>query len=102
MLRGRTERGLRPGTQPLALIAALGKAAELATRDHVKRAKRYQQIKERALDALHQLGGVMTGDQSKALGRVGPSRAGFIGLGYPPLRYQAVRISLFSGFSSLS
>jgi hypothetical protein len=57
----------RPGTQPVALIVALGKAAELAARDHFKRTKRCQQIKERVLQAFYQLGGVVTGDQSKVL-----------------------------------
>jgi cysteine desulfurase len=51
----------------VALIVALGKAAEIAVRDHVQRTQRCRQIKERALRAFLELGGVPTGDQSKVL-----------------------------------
>jgi cysteine desulfurase len=64
---GGQERGLRPGTQPVALIVALGKASEIAARDNAKRAHRCQQIKRQALAAFQQLGGVLTGNQDKAL-----------------------------------
>ncbi len=64
---GGQERGLRPGTQPVALIAAFGKAAEIAVRDHAKRLKRCQQIKEQALAEFSQLGAVITGDHSQAI-----------------------------------
>src|ERR1041385_4266920 len=49
---GGQERGLRPGTQPVALIVALGKAAEMAARDHTRRAQHCQRIKKQALDAF--------------------------------------------------
>ncbi len=64
---GGQERGLRPGTQPVALIVALGKAAELAARDHAKREVRCQEIKTQALKAFLEIGGIPTGDQTKAL-----------------------------------
>lgn len=64
---GGQERGLRPGTQPVALIVALGKAAELCLRDHAKREARWRQLKEQALAALREVGGVPTGDQELAL-----------------------------------
>jgi cysteine desulfurase len=64
---GGQERGLRPGTLPVALIVALGRAAELALRDVDKRNARCQRIKEQAMAAFREVGGVATGDQSKAL-----------------------------------
>jgi cysteine desulfurase len=49
---GGQERGLRPGTQPVALIVALGRAAELAVRDHDERTKRCQRTPEVDWDAV--------------------------------------------------
>ncbi|PWU19849.1 MAG: cysteine desulfurase DndA [Verrucomicrobia bacterium] len=84
---GGQERGLRPGTLPVALIVALGQAAELAGRDHKKRAERCQQIKAQALAAFLQLGAVTTGDQSKAL----PST---LNVAIPGLDSEAVMLAL--------
>jgi cysteine desulfurase len=84
---GGQERGLRPGTQPVALIVALGRAAALAVRDHAQRAKRCQQIKDRALQAFQQLGGIVTGDQNKAL----PST---LNVALPGLDSEAVMLAL--------
>lgn len=64
---GGQERGLRPGTLPVALIVALGKAAEIAIRDHSKRTQRCQHLKQQALATFQQLGAIVTGDQSKAV-----------------------------------
>jgi cysteine desulfurase len=64
---GGQERGLRPGTLPVALIAALGKAAEIASRDVTKRTARCAAIKREALSAFAKVGGVPTGDPAKAL-----------------------------------
>lgn len=64
---GGQERGLRPGTQPVALIVVLGRAAELSVRDQAKREARWQQIRKEALAAFQSLGGTASGDPDKAL-----------------------------------
>lgn len=64
---GGQERGLRPGTQPVALIAALGEAAEMASKQQVKREKRCRIIKDAALAALTNVGGEPIGDQTRTL-----------------------------------
>lgn len=67
---GGQERGLRPGTLPVALIAALGTAAEIAVRDHDKRLKACQTMREKALEALSPLNPKLTGDQSLVMDHV--------------------------------
>ena len=84
---GGQERGLRPGTLPVALIVALGKSAEIAVRDHAKRLKRCQQIKEQALATFKQLGGIVTGDQSLAI-------ASTLNVSIPGLDSEAVMVAL--------
>lgn len=49
---GGQERGLRPGTLPVALIAALGVAAETAVKHHEKRRKYCRKMKDAALKAF--------------------------------------------------
>ena len=67
---GGQERGLRPGTLPVALVAALGTAAEIAVRDHKKRLNACQVIREKALQALSALNPKLTGDQSLVIDHV--------------------------------
>ena len=64
---GGQERGLRPGTQPVGLIVALGEASEVAIKEQAKREKRCRAIKELALAALTSAGGEPVGDQTRAL-----------------------------------
>jgi cysteine desulfurase len=61
---GGQERGFRPGTLPVALIVALGKAAEIAIRDHEKRGGICREIRQKALDAFTSIGARFTGDQN--------------------------------------
>jgi cysteine desulfurase len=84
---GGQERGLRPGTLPVALIVALGRAAELSLRDADKRNARCQQIKQQAMQVFAQVGGVPTGDQSKAV----PSTLNVV---VPGLDSEAVMVAL--------
>jgi cysteine desulfurase len=49
------ERGLRPGTENTPLIAGLGKAAEIAKRDHSERKSHLKDITKALLDELQEL-----------------------------------------------
>lgn len=61
---GGHERGLRPGTLPVPLVAGLGTAAELAVRDNEKRTHANVAFKQRLLDAFAPLGPEFNGDLS--------------------------------------
>jgi len=67
---GGQERGLRPGTLPVALIAALGAAAEISVRDNDKRRLTCQNIREKAMITLAPLQSRLTGDQSLVMDHV--------------------------------
>jgi cysteine desulfurase len=64
---GGQERGLRPGTLPVALIAGLGLAALLALDEHTMRADICERIRGVALAALEPLGIVMNGDPARTV-----------------------------------
>jgi cysteine desulfurase len=87
MYGGGQERGLRPGTLPVALIVALGEAARLALRDCDKRTKRCAAIKHDALTAFAKLSGVPTGNPEKSL----PST---LNVAIPGLDSEAVMVAL--------
>ena len=67
---GGQERGLRPGTLPVALIAALGAAAEIAVRDHNKRLSACRRIRDKAMKALAPLDIRVMGDQALVMDHV--------------------------------
>jgi cysteine desulfurase len=62
MYGGGQERGLRPGTLPVALIAGLGLAAELALLEQDDRAARCRRIRAHLLDGLSPLAPIFNGD----------------------------------------
>jgi cysteine desulfurase len=87
MFGGGQERGLRPGTLPVGLIAALGLAAEIAVRDAQQRRERCRQIRQAALNALWVLQPKLTGDQSLVMDHV-------LNLAFPGLDSEALIVAL--------
>lgn len=84
---GGQERGLRPGTLPVALVAALGTAAEIAVRDQAKRVARCREIREQALAALGGLNPRLSGDPALAMDHV-------LNLAIPGLDSEALMLAL--------
>ena len=67
---GGQERGLRPGTLAVPLIAGFGRAAELALQDHEVRARRCAEFRLALLDGLAPLRLVINGDPSRAVSHI--------------------------------
>jgi len=67
MVGGGQERGLRPGTLPVHLIAGFGKAAEIAMRDQKKRRESCLSFRHRFLTETKNLNPVFQGDPEKSL-----------------------------------
>jgi cysteine desulfurase len=84
---GGQERGIRPGTLPVALIAALGTAAEIAVRDNEKRRQDCKHTREQMLSALGELGPRLVGDQSLVMDHV-------MNLAFPGLDSEALMVAL--------
>jgi cysteine desulfurase len=61
MYGGGQERGLRPGTAPVALIAGLGAAASIARRDRRRRLDRVERIGHQVRHMLNQVGARIAG-----------------------------------------
>ena len=64
---GGQERGLRPGTLPVPLIAGLGLASELANREAARRQETCRTFREDLMRELGPLEPVQTGDQAKGI-----------------------------------
>jgi cysteine desulfurase len=64
---GGQERGLRPGTLPVALIAGLGLASTLALNESAQNAERGAAIKDELLAALMPLGAELNGDPERTV-----------------------------------
>jgi cysteine desulfurase len=67
---GGQERGVRPGTLPVALIAGLGLAAELAVTEADARAAHNRIFRERLLAALAPLDPVINGDPGLCVAQI--------------------------------
>lgn len=87
MFGGGQERGLRPGTLPVALIAGLGTAASLAEREHSNRRKANEQYRAAVLDTFLQLGGVVTGEADRCVPHT-------LNIAIPGLDSEAVMLAL--------
>ena len=87
MYGGGQERGLRPGTLPVALIAGLGKAAEMAAAHHERRRKRCKEIKQKALEAFAPLGPRIHGPADDTQDHV-------LNIAFPGLDSEALMVAL--------
>lgn len=84
---GGQERGLRPGTLPVALVAALGAAAEVAVKDYEKRLKHCRKIKEAALKAFSPLSPRIHGRPEETMDHV-------LNLAFPGIDSEALIVAL--------
>lgn len=84
---GGQERGLRPGTLPVALIAGLGKASEMAAKRADSRRARCRAIKARALDALLPLKPRIHGNAANTQDHV-------LNIAFPGLDSEALMVAL--------
>lgn len=67
---GGQERGLRPGTVPVPLVAGLGEAARLAIADHEVRSDAARAVEKQVLDFVERAGGTVNGDRSNAIPQI--------------------------------
>lgn len=67
MYGGQQERGYRPGTTPVALVAGFALAAEICEKESAMHAEHCQNIKNSFLDAIFGLNYTINGDQNYCL-----------------------------------
>jgi cysteine desulfurase len=67
---GGQERGLRPGTLPVHLIAGFGKAAELALEEHAARSRACREFRRKLLQGLEPLQPIFNGDPDLAIPQI--------------------------------
>lgn len=87
MFGGGQERGLRPGTMPVALIAGLGVAAELALQNHAERKKICRELRRQILDAIIPLEPIFNGDLENSL-------ANTLNISFPGVDSEALMVAL--------
>ncbi|UVW30702.1 cysteine desulfurase DndA [Massilia sp. H6] len=94
MFGGGQERGVRPGTHPVHLIAGFGVAAQFALRDHAQRTATCLRFRDDAVTAVQQLGGQINGAEEHCLPHV-------LNVSLPGLNSEAAMVSL-KGMLALS
>lgn len=94
MLGGGQERGLRPGTLPVPLIAGLGLAAEIALEEHATRAAYCIEVRDAAIAALSPLNPHYNADPSITIGHV-------LNVSLPHLDSEAAMVAL-KGVAAIS
>ncbi len=87
MYGGGHERGLRPGTLPVHLIAGFGEAACLASSNHEEREQKCLAMRKEALEALIGIGGVINGDSENVMSHV-------LNISFPGLDSEAALVAL--------
>lgn len=92
MYGGGHERGLRPGTLPVHLIAGFGEAASLALSSHEERTQKCIGIRRRATDALTAIGGIINGDVEQVISHV-------LNISFPGLDSEAALVALKDNFA---
>lgn len=91
---GGQERGMRPGTLPVHLIAGFGKAAELALSEWPQREQCCRAFRERLLEGLAPLHPVINGDPERML-------PGIVNLSIPGIDAEAV-MDAWAEFAAIS
>ncbi len=84
---GGQERGLRPGTLPVAHVAALGMAAEVALKQHEKRREHCRKLKQAALAAFSSLAPRIHGRPEETMDHV-------LNLAFPGIDSEALIVAL--------
>jgi cysteine desulfurase len=87
MFGGGQEKGLRPGTLPVHLIAGLGKAAYLAQNENEENLKKCLEFKTKILKAFEHLNPVIHGDPNRTVSHT-------LNISFSELNSEAVIISL--------
>lgn len=94
MYGGGQERGLRPGTLPVPLIAGLGIAAELCQKNHEQRNLANSAFRNKLFQALEGLNFQINGDESLSLTHS-------VNLSFPGINSEALMLAL-KGFIAIS
>lgn len=94
MFGGGQERGLRPGTVPVALAVGLGLAAELAINNQENRFDQVNLVRRAALAAFMEFEPILNGDQERCLPHV-------LNLSFPGIDSEAVMLA-WKGLAAIS